>query len=217
MIKRIGLFATRTPDHYHHASDVLAAWEIHLFFPDEKVHCCELTPSYEIEHVDTEFFLSVRDEYNDRESDLRLEWLSGDAYRYVHCRVIDSPDSRVVYAEVDIDEEDDDMWRDNLREMIAAGNLPLYQELVMSLPPPTPKQLFENWREKHADKLADFGLAVIKSALVDFDVDDDGNDRHVFNGEISVDLHDLWKTVNEEWRKTDLHWPYGLTGKEVEA
>lgn len=111
---------------------IVAIRGVYVLDRNERVHCCEMTPSYYLIHCYD--IVEVTPDTSDEMRDLLHEkyGLNGGDNLYVHCRSIDSfitkGDRTVVYHYGDPEVSDDDVEHDDQMEALRehfCGNCPL--------------------------------------------------------------------------------------------
>ena len=94
----IKLLKTNETDHWcidecPHKESVKTIWGVYAFDPSWRVHCCEMTASYELYFIETqvEFQDGVIDEHRDEIEDwFRLNDNYIDYISYMHCHTVDN-------------------------------------------------------------------------------------------------------------------------------
>lgn len=108
-------------DHKHWREDVQSAtkdiWTVYAFDVNTHVHCCELTPSYEL-HFIAQDYQEIDDLTEEQREDLNEKILSGyeEDVCYMHVRDVERMMSQQpkLTRTVEVDDVDDDADSDNV-------------------------------------------------------------------------------------------------------
>lgn len=81
---------------------IQAVREVYMYDKLRAVHCCELTPSYELHHIESQVLFTPRGERLCERSRERLYEKYGqapdDPVRYVHCHVMDRFEEKIKHT-----------------------------------------------------------------------------------------------------------------------
>jgi len=97
-------------------SQIKEIWDVYLYDQNERTFCCELTPSYCLNYMDTHAYFAdgISDEDRDEAEESIMESTAwNDRVSYYHCSAIDSLPEEHKDRNNPLDDYDDTDWSDD--------------------------------------------------------------------------------------------------------